>query len=101
MVFDWSTLISAALGARTPKMLEWLKTKPWAPFIEPYAPTLNRITAVVVAFANGLGVTFAYDKVAHTATIGNLDPVAIAQAAVSAVIAFIVQEVVYRKVIAK
>lgn len=82
-------------------VLEKLKTQPWAPFIQEYAPLLNRVTAVIVAVASAVGITFAWDPAAHTLTIGGLDLVSITSLGWTALEQFVLQELVYRGWIVK
>ena len=82
-------------------VLEWLKDKPWAPFIVEYGPYLNRATALVIAVGSAIGITFAFDATAHTLTIGGLDLVSISTLAWKAVEQFVLQQLVYHGWIVK
>lgn len=92
-------LLSLVLSALTPFVLEWLKDKPWAPFVQRYRADLNRVTAAIVAAGNAVGVAFAYDAATGTLTITGLDLTQILTIGVTALLAFITQEIVYRKAV--
>lgn len=57
-------------------LLEWLKTKKWAPFVQKNAATMNKITAGVVAFIAALGVTYTWDATNHQLIIANVPTLA-------------------------
>lgn len=57
-------------------LLEWLKTKKWAPFVQKNAATMNKITAGVVAFIAALGVSYTWDATNHQLVIANVPTLA-------------------------
>lgn len=89
-------LISWLVSAGTPYVLQWLKAQPWAPFIQPYAPTLNRITAVAASLVTALGVTWTYDAATGQLVVSGLVLADVVRLGLSIVGNFVVQEVVYR-----
>lgn len=89
-------ILSLLISALVPSGLERLKRVPWAVFIQPYAPLLNRVTGLVVAVLTSIGVTVSFDAEAGVATIAGLQPWVMARLALTAAGNWAVQEVVYR-----
>ncbi len=91
-----ASLVSMVFAVLTPAVLQYLKPQPWAPFIQHHAPTLNRITAIVIAIGQVAGVSFAFDATSGTLTIGGLVLSDMARIAATTILAFIAQELTYR-----
>ena len=91
-----ASMVTLLISLVTPLIMEYLKTKPWAPFLQQHAPTMNRVVAVLVSIGNTVGVSAAYDAVTGTLTITGLILDDIARIGVTALLAFLTQEVVYR-----
>lgn len=94
-----ASVVSLLIALVTPVILEWLKTQPWMPLINQATPTLNRITAVLVAVGQVVGVSFAFDADAGTLVIAGLSLGNIARMGVTALMAWITQEIVYRRAV--
>lgn len=92
-------VIGLVVSALVPKLLELLKPKRWAPFVRDYAPTLNRITAVLVALVTAIGVTVDFDVTAGVLTIGGLLPDQIIRTGLTWALNFAIQEAVYRRLV--
>jgi hypothetical protein len=90
-----ATAIGLVISAFVPKILELLKSKRWAPFIQPYAPMLNRCTGAVVALLTTVGVTIDFDAVAGVLTVGGLLPDQILLTGITWLMNWGVQELVY------
>lgn len=94
---DVSILVGLLVSAIAPKLLEWLKPARWAPFIKPYAPRLNRLTAIAVATLTTLGVTVDFDAAAGVLTIGGLQAEPLLRFGLTWILNFALQETVYRR----
>lgn len=88
--------VALVVSAVVPKLLELLKSKRWAPFIQPYAPVLNTVTAGVVALVTALGVTVDFDAAAGVLTVSGLLPDQLLMTGVTWLVNWAVQEIVYR-----
>lgn len=93
---DPSVLIGLVVSALVPKLLELLKSKRWAVFIQPYGPFLNTITAGTVALLTALGVSVDYDAAAGVLTVTGLLPGELLRTGVTWLVNWAVQEFVYR-----
>ena len=98
---DLSIIVGLLVSAIAPKLLELLKPARWAPFIKPYAPRLNRLTAVVVATLTTLGVTVDFDVAAGVLTIGGLHSDSLLRFGLTWLLNFALQETVYRRYVNK
>lgn len=94
-----ASLISLVLALGQPVVLEWLKDRPWVPFITRYTPVWNRITALVVTASNVVGVSYAFDATAGTFTVTGLDIDNIVRMAVTLAFAWIANQAVYAKAV--
>lgn len=93
-----SILIGLVISSIVPKLLEFLKAKRWAVFIQFYdARLLNRITAIAVSFITAIGVTVNFDPTAGVLTVGGLLPEQILQFGLTWIMNFALQEAVYRR----
>lgn len=91
-----STLIGLIVSAVVPKLLELLKSKRWAPFIQPYAPVLNTVTAGGVALLTALGVSVDFDSARGVLTVSGLLPGQLLQTGMTWLLYWVTQEGVYR-----
>jgi len=96
-----ASVVSLLLSLVTPVIMEYLKKEPWFPFLQLHAKTLNRVFAVVVAIAQTVGISVAFDATAGTLTIAGLVLSDIARIGVTALLAFITQELAYRGLVRK
>lgn len=96
-----ASLLSLFFSLLTPVVLEYLKSQPWAPFIEAHRPKLNAVVAAIVAVGQTIGVSFAFDATAGTLVIGGLVLSDIARIGATAALAWIVQELTYRVAVKK
>jgi len=60
------------LAYATTFILQWLKEKPWFPWISYETEKLNKLVSYTVAFLTGLGVYVVFDKAAGVLTISGL-----------------------------
>lgn len=93
------SILSLIFSLFTPVILEYLKSKPWAPFINANTPRLNAIFAFIVAAGASIGLTFQFN--ADTLTIGGLNLERIAVTGATALLAWLTQEIVYRLAVRK
>lgn len=91
-----ASVLSLLLSLVTPVLLEWLKREPWMPVIQPHQPKINAVVAAVVAVSQVVGISFAFDATAGTLTIGGLVLSDMARIGVTALLAWVFQEVTYR-----
>lgn len=96
-----ASVVSLLLSLVMPVLMEWLKKEPWFPLLQLHAKTLNRVIAVLVAIGQTIGISFAFDATAGTLTIGGLVLSDIARIGVTALLAFITQELAYRGLVRK
>ena len=94
---ELSLLVGLLVSAIAPKLLERLKPARWAPFIKPYAPRLNRLTAIAVATLTTLGVTVDFDAAAGELTVGGLQAESVLRLGLTWILNFTLQETVYRR----
>lgn len=67
-------LLVLLISVLTPWVLERLKYSRWFPFMQPFAPVLNRLTPLVVAAITAAGVTVGFDQGSGVLTVGGLVP---------------------------
>ena len=91
--------VSWVISVAVPFLLEYFKGQEWARFMQPYRPTLNRVTAVVAAVVTGLGVSWSYDAYTGRLVVDGLILADALKLAGQIVGNWIIQEVTYRKVI--
>lgn len=89
-------LISLAISGVVPYVLERLKARPWVPFVQPYAPHLNRVTAILVSIATAVGVTVDFDATLGVLTVTGLLPEQLLRSGLQALANFMLQEGIYR-----
>lgn len=94
-----STLVGLVISAVIPKLLELLKSRRWAPFINHYSPWVNRTTAIAIAFVTAIGVTVDFDAAAGVLTVGGLLPEHILRLGLTWILNFATQEAIYRRFI--
>lgn len=91
-----SVLVSLAISGLVPYLLERLKGRPWVPIVQPYAPALNRTTAIAVSVLTALGVTVDYDATVGVLTVTGLLPEQLLRSGLQAAANFVLQESIYR-----
>lgn len=89
-------LVSLLISALVPYVLERAKAWRWLPVIQPYAPVLNRVTAVAVSIVTALGVTVSFDAELGVLTVAGLLPGEMLRLGMQAAGNWLVQELVYR-----
>lgn len=67
-------LLVILISAITPWIMERLKFSKYFPFMQPFAPVLNRLTPLVVAAITAAGVTVGFDQAGGVLTVSGLVP---------------------------
>ena len=93
------SVITMIFSLITPLILQWVKSSPWVPFINNNSGTINRIISIITALGNTVGVSFAYDGAAKTLLISGWDLTNVLVLGITALMAWIVQQLLYRQTI--
>lgn len=93
------TVITMLFSLVTPLIIQWVKSNPWIPFINENTGTINRILSILTAIGNTVGVSFVYDAEAKTMLVRGFDFNNIVVLAVTAFLAWLVQQLMYRQTI--
>jgi len=96
-----SELLTSQITAAyiTASILQWLKLKPWFPFVQENMASLNRAFAAMVAFIASIGIHYTFDAELGVLTITGLTTATILHGSWAAIQQFAMQQFMYKGVI--